>query len=82
VDHLPPKEMLELKNKIDKMYTALMGDEFGNQGYLNRLEYLEKEAELSKSFRQKAIAGLSFLVACGAVLAWIGDKLIELFKHK
>ena len=71
-----------LEQKIDKIYVALLGDGFGNKGIVSRLTDVEKEAELSKSFRQKALAGLSFIVACGAILAWVGDKLFEVFKHK
>lgn len=71
-----------LEQKIDKIYVALLGDGFGNKGIVSRLSDVEKEAELSKSFRQKSLAGLSFLVACGAILAWIGDKLFDIFKHK
>ena len=71
-----------LEQKIDKIYVALLGDEFGSKGIVDRLLDVEKEAKLSKSFRQKTMAGLSFLVACGAILAWIGDKIFELFKHK
>jgi|APFre7841882590_1041340.scaffolds.fasta_scaffold45433_3 hypothetical protein len=71
-----------LEQKIDKIYVALLGDEFGSKGIVDRLLDVEKEAKLSKSFRQKTMAGLSFLVACGAILAWIGDKIFELLKHK
>jgi hypothetical protein len=71
-----------LEQKIDKIYVALLGDEFGSKGIVDRLLDVEKEAELSKNFRQKTLAGLSFLIACGAILAWIGDKLFELFKNK
>jgi len=71
-----------LEQKIDKIYVALLGDEFGSKGIIDRLLDVEKEAKLSKSFRQKTMAGLSFLVACGAILAWIGDKIFELLKHK
>jgi hypothetical protein len=71
-----------LEQKIDKIYVALLGDEFGSKGIVDRLTNVEKEAKLSKSFRQKTMAGLSFLVACGAILAWIGDKIFELLKHK
>jgi hypothetical protein len=82
VENLTQQEMKDTKVKIDKMYVALLGDDFGNKGIMDRLVDLEKEAELSKSFRQKSLAGLSFLVACGAILAWIGDKLFDIFKHK
>jgi hypothetical protein len=71
-----------LEQKIDKIYIALLGDEFGSKGIVDRLTNVEKEAKLSKSFRQKTMAGLSFLVACGTILAWIGDKIFELLKHK
>ena len=71
-----------LEQKIDKIYVALLGDEFGSKGIVDRLTNVEKEAKLSKSFRQKTMAGLSFLVACGTILAWIGDKIFELFKNK
>jgi hypothetical protein len=71
-----------LEQKIDKIYVALLGDEFGSKGIVDRLLDVEKEAKLSKSFRQKTMAGLSFLVACGTILAWIGDKIFELLKHK
>jgi hypothetical protein len=71
-----------LEQKIDKIYVALLGDEFGSKGIVDRLTNVEKEAKLSKSFRQKTMAGLSFLVACGTILAWIGDKIFELLKHK
>jgi hypothetical protein len=71
-----------LEQKIDKIYIALLGDEFGSKSIVDRLLDVEKEAKLSKSFRQKTMAGLSFLVACGTILAWIGDKIFELLKHK
>jgi hypothetical protein len=71
-----------IEQKIDKIYVALLGDEFGSKGIVDRLLDVEKEAKLSKSFRQKTMAGLSFLVACGTILAWIGDKIFELLKHK
>jgi hypothetical protein len=71
-----------LEQKIDKIYVALLGDEFGSKGIVDRLTNVEKEAKLSKSFRQKTMAGLSFLVACGTILAWIGDKIFELLKSK
>jgi hypothetical protein len=71
-----------LEQKIDKIYIALLGDEFGSKGIVDRLTNVEKEAKLSKSFRQKTMAGLSFLVACGTILACIGDKIFELLKHK
>jgi hypothetical protein len=71
-----------LEQKIDKIYIALLGDEFGSKGIVDRLTNVEKEAKLSKSFRQKTMAKLSFLVACGTILAWIGDKIFELLKHK
>ena len=59
-----------------------MGDEFGSKGIVDRLTDVEKEAELSKNFRQKTMAGLSFIIACGAILAWIGDKIFEILKSK
>jgi hypothetical protein len=71
-----------LEQKIDKIYIALLGDEFGSKGIVDRLTNVEKEAELSKNFRQKTMAGLSFIVACGAILAWIGDKIFEILKSK
>jgi hypothetical protein len=71
-----------LEQKIDKIYVALLGDEFGSKGIVDRLTDVEKEAELSKNFRQKTMAGLSFIVACGAILAWIGDKIFEILKSK
>jgi hypothetical protein len=71
-----------LEQKIDKIYVALLGDEFGSKGIVDRLTNVEKEAELSKNFRQKTLAGLSFIVACGAILAWIGDKIFEILKSK
>ena len=82
MENLTQEEMKDTKVKIDKMYVALLGDDFGSKGVIERLIAVEKEAELSKQFRQKALAGLSFLVACGAILAWVGDKIFELFKHK
>ena len=71
-----------LEQKIDKIYIALLGDEFGSKGIVDRLTNVEKEAELSKNFRQKTMAGLSFIIACGAILAWIGDKIFEILKSK
>ena len=71
-----------LEQKIDKIYVALLGDEFGSKGIVDRLTNIEKEAELSKNFRQKTLAGLSFLIACGAILAWIGDKIFQILKSK
>lgn len=82
MENLTEKEMQDVKIKIDKIYAALLGDDFGNKGFMDRLIDVEKEAELSKSFRQKTLAGLSFLIMCSAVLAWLGDKIFEIFKHK
>ncbi len=82
MEDLTQEQMKDTKAKIDKIYDALVGDGLGNKGLIERLVAVEKEAELSKNFRSKTIAGLTFIVACGGILAWIGDKIFEIFKHK
>ena len=50
------KEMAEIKQtewdahqkKVDELHTALLGDKYGNKGYMHRLQEIEEHVEDSK----------------------------------
>jgi hypothetical protein len=48
MEEINPKDWHELKGKVDEVHTALLGDKFGNKGYMQRLEDVETHVEDSK----------------------------------
>jgi hypothetical protein len=48
MEEIKPNDWMELKGKVDEVHTALLGDKFGNKGYMQRLEDIESHVEDSK----------------------------------
>lgn len=48
MEEINPKDWHSLKEKVDEVHTALLGDKFGNKGYMQRLEEVETHVEDSK----------------------------------
>ena len=58
--------------KIDKIYSAMVGDDLGNPGLISRVKECENYQQKDKEFKNKVAGGL-FLgsTLIGAFWAWV-----------
>lgn len=88
------RENLEMKEKVDRMYLIIVGDErFGIPGLAarleeqntrieNRLTAIEEENEMNKDFRKNLTFGYKALLVAAGVAGFVADKLIDLLTAK
>jgi len=79
---LTEKEMGDLKAKVDRIHSALIGDELGNDGLVERVKFLEEEAEKNKMFRERIYISYAIVVTIAAGIAYISNWILEFFKKK
>ena len=66
------------EEKVDKIYTALIGDNLGNKGLVTRIEAVEAYQAADRKMKLKISGGLLVLTAIGSSLIfgvnWILHK--------
>lgn len=72
------KKLNETHSTVMKLEAAMIGDDYGNKGYKQRLEAVENHIEQAKGKRQRErgfMAGIAFL--WGAIV-WLLSKIFHI----
>lgn len=79
---LTTKAMEDLSKKVDRIHSALIGDELGNDGLVERVKFLEEEAEKNKMFRERIYISYGIMMMIATGIAYISNWILEFFKKK
>ena len=72
----------ELSAKVDKIYTALLGNDIAQDGgIVKRLQHIEKTCEELTKFKDKSKWTASLLIGGAGILGWLADKLLSLINN-
>lgn len=92
--HLTDKEVLDMKEKVDRLYLIIAGDErMGLPGLAQRMdegldkleqriEQLEEQNQADKAFRDRLNFGYRILLVLAGVVGFLADKAIDFFTSK
>lgn len=71
---------LQVKHKLDQIYTALIGDDIGNVGLVKRVANIETVVEWLNTKKTYVAGAVAVLGATAAVGYWIVEKVFEWIK--
>lgn len=73
----------ELKNRVDEIHAALIGNPIsGDGGLVRQMKDCKRDISELKTFKDKSKWTASILIGFAGILGWVADKLIDLFtKH-
>ena len=86
MEDLSPQEQHSLEQKVNKIYEVLVGDEYGNKGFIftteQRLKDAEDKIEKQQRFIEKILISFSAVLFIGGIFGWIATQIINYFHHK
>lgn len=66
----------QVKNKLDQIYNAIIGDEMGNIGLVKRVANIETVIAWINAKKSTIVGGVAALGAAGAGGYWLFEKII------
>ena len=75
-----PQQYQELKQDIADIKTALVGNEFTQDGgMVKRLAHVEAKVEDLSRFKDKSKWTATLLIGVAGMLGWVADRIISFF---
>lgn len=77
------KEIRSMKDKVNLIYTALVGNELSEDGgMIRRLEILENEVQVLRQFKNKFLWTMTLIASGTGVLGFVLQFLISVLLKK